>query len=376
MCKYRKRRNDRSYPEGIKSVPKNNRISQKTLTDNNLHCLRKASKKVKPLNPYFLQDNTHWQPDGAKARFFRLQKHVISVNFGKIKKNNQTSSTVMKHAFLPLLLIMLTIAPILPAKAQNVTVSIKLSPEQMKSWAESGNAQAQYQLGGSYYYGENGFKQDYKKAFYWYNEAAKQSYSDAYCELGNCYSNGEGVTQDLTEAAYWYRKGAEAGDGNAQNNLGNCYLTGEGITKNVEKAFYWYGKSAGQNNPVGLCNLGYCYYKGRGVTQNYSQAVKYFRKSAQQGTALAQYYMGECYYYGRGTTQDYAEAVAWYRKAAEQDNAEALFSLGYCYEHGQGVEEDQDESIKWYQKAANLGHKKAKEEVDSYYMIMQMLYEE
>ena len=49
----------------------------------------------------------------------------------------------MKHAFLPLLLIMLTIAPILPAKAQNVTVSIKLSPEQMKSWAESGNAQAQ-----------------------------------------------------------------------------------------------------------------------------------------------------------------------------------------------------------------------------------------
>ena len=149
----------------------------------------------------------------------------------------------MKHTLFPLLLMMLAIAPALPTKAQNkVTISINLSPEQIKSWAESGNPQAQHQLGSSYYYGENGFNQDYKKAFYWYNEAAKQNYSDAFCDLGNCFSHGLGVTQDISEAAYWFRKGAEAGDGNAQNNLGNCYVRGEGITQNNEKAFYWYCK--------------------------------------------------------------------------------------------------------------------------------------
>lgn len=280
-------------------------------------------------------------------------------------------SNSMKHFLFSILLMVLAIAPALPIKAQKtVVVSTPLSPEQMKFLAESGNPQAQCKLGGSYYYGENGFEQDYKKAFYWYNEAAKQNYTDAFCDLGNCYSNGQGVARDLEEAAFWYRKGAEAGHGNAQSNLGNCYLTGEGVAQNKEKAFYWFKKAADQNNVFGNFNLGYCYYYGSGTVRNYKKAVEYFRKVAREGIALAQYFLGECYYYGRGVERNYPEAVMWYRKAAEQNDADALYAVGYCYEHGNGVKKDYEESLKWYRKAAELGHEKAEQKVEDHEQFM------
>jgi hypothetical protein len=72
--------------------------------------------------------------------------------------------------------------------------------------AKQGDAEAQYNLGLMYHFGE-GISQDYTEAAKWYRKAAKQGYADAQYNLCLMYYNGKGVQQDYAEAAKWYRLG-------------------------------------------------------------------------------------------------------------------------------------------------------------------------
>ena len=71
--------------------------------------------------------------------------------------------------------------------------------------AEAGDAEAQYNLGVSYY-GGKGVAKDYKEAVKWYRKAGTSSTE---YKLGLCYENGNGVTKDEKEAVKWYTKAAE-----------------------------------------------------------------------------------------------------------------------------------------------------------------------
>ena len=71
--------------------------------------------------------------------------------------------------------------------------------------AESGDAEAQYNIGNCYFYGL-GVKKDYKKAVKWFHKSAEQGNASAANDLGTCYHNGFGVEQDEEEAKRWWRK--------------------------------------------------------------------------------------------------------------------------------------------------------------------------
>jgi hypothetical protein len=214
---------------------------------------------------------------------------------------------------------------------------------QALSWfhkaAEQGNAFAQNNLGFMYYFGQ-GVPEDYAQAAYWYRKAAEQGVAMAQYNLGVMYTNGRGVPQDYAQAAYWYRKTAEQGDADAQTSLGFMYEHGQGVPQDYAQAAYWYRKAAEQGNAFAQFNLGIMYANGQGVPQDYAQAAAWFSKAAEQGNAFAQYNLGVMYANGRGVPQDYAQAIAWYRKAAEQGNALAQYNLGVMYAFGQGVPQD------------------------------------
>lgn len=245
--------------------------------------------------------------------------------------------------------------------------------------AEQGHAEAQFTLGRCYYNGI-GVKIDYAEAVKWYRMVADQGYAEAQFNLGICYYNGYGVTKDYAEAVKWYRKAAELGDADAQLNLGACYATGIGIDLNPIEAAKWSRKAAEQGRAGAQFNLGKFYFNGYGVTKDYAEAVKWLHLAteqghveakemlpiaglhlnAQNGDAKAQSLLGMLYESGEGVTKDIAKAVSLYQKAAEQGYAEAQYNLGRCYEKGLGVESDLVEAIKMYLKAAEQGHKDAK----------------
>jgi len=224
--------------------------------------------------------------------------------------------------------------------------------------AEQNLAQAQYNLGVSYANGL-GVAKDEAQAVSWYRKAADQNLAQAQFNLGLRYANGQGVAKDEAEAVKWYRKAAEQNDAQAQFNLGFCYANGNGMAKDEAEAVEWYRKAAEQNDAQAQNNLGACYAKGQGVPQDEAEAVKWYRKAAEQSLALAQNNLGACYAAGQGVPKDEAQAVRWYRKAVEQyrkaveqNDAQAQFNLGLCYANGNGVAKDEADAAKWYRKAA------------------------
>lgn len=116
--------------------------------------------------------------------------------------------------------------------------------------ARSGDVEAQYKLGLSYYHGNNegvnDIKQNFTKALDWFNKAAEKGNTDAMYSLGQMYENGDGVNQDYTIAAAWYKKAAEKGNDMAKkalNNLPNSTKNKNGVDVEVEKIQELSGKN-------------------------------------------------------------------------------------------------------------------------------------
>ena len=150
--------------------------------------------------------------------------------------------------------------------------------------AEQGDAEAQYNLGVSYYNGE-GVAQDYAEAVKWWRKAAEQGYADAQYNLGLSYYTGLGVAQDYAEAVKWWRKAAEQGVAYAQNNLGTCYYNGEGVAQDYAEAAYWFHKAAEQGNAYGQYGLADLYYY---KFYQQDKALELFKAAARQGHKEAQ----------------------------------------------------------------------------------------
>jgi hypothetical protein len=170
--------------------------------------------------------------------------------------------------------------------------------------------------------------------------AAQSGDANAQYNLGVMYEYGQGVPQDYAQAAYWYRKAAEQGDAVAQNCLGLLYEYGLGVPQDYAQALSWFRKAAAQGDAGAQFWLGFMYDSGQGVPQDYAQAAYWYRKAADQGSSLAQYNLGFMYDLGRGVPQDYAQALSWYLKASAQGDALAQNNLGVMYLKGLGVPQD------------------------------------
>ncbi|MCL2389923.1 MAG: sel1 repeat family protein [Endomicrobia bacterium] len=208
--------------------------------------------------------------------------------------------------------------------------------EKTNKLAEHGDAQAQYNLGMMYLYGEDtketdkllkqvaeqGLigtfaapgdklytlekpKKDYTAALYWLTKSAKQGNADAQLILGRMYVNGEGINQNYKEAVKWFRKAAEQGNVDAQYSLALMYSLGTGVKRNRMEEFYWCRKAAEQNHKKAQAMLGLIYSEN----QDYQEATKWFEKAAEQGDADAQHDLGMMNFRGKGIKQNNQEAA-------------------------------------------------------------------
>ena len=97
---------------------------------------------------------------------------------------------------------------------------------------------------------------DYATALREWRPLAKQGYAQAQYNLGIMYRYGEGVPQDDAKALQWWRKAAEQGNANAQFFLGVMYAEGRGVPQDDAKALQWYRKAAEQGHAKAQYNLG------------------------------------------------------------------------------------------------------------------------
>ncbi|PKB97497.1 kinase-like protein [Rhizophagus irregularis] len=201
-----------------------------------------------------------------------------------------------------------------------------------------------------------GTKQNYKKAFYYFQKAAEGGYKIAQFNLGSCYENGKGVKKNNRKAFKLYQKSAEQGFLGAQFKLGYCYSFGIGTEVNKIKAFELYKIAAENGNKTAQYNLGIYYKSGIGVEKDEIKAFKYYEKSAEQEYLYAQCQLGYCYDKGIGTEINKTKAFKLYKITAERNHLNAQFELGYCYEFGIGTEVDKTKAFELYKIAAERGH--------------------
>lgn len=195
----------------------------------------------------------------------------------------------------------------------------KTKIEELRERAESGNAEAQYELGLAYFIGD-GVQRNDSEGIKWYQKSAEQGHPNAQFNLACCYNYGNGVMQDRAKAVTWYQLAADQGHAGSQNALAICYEFGRGVKEDYHKALELYRKAAEQENPDAQWNLGLCYEYSTGVAQDWYEAARWYRKAAAQGYVRAQKKMAELYSKGLGVPMDKAEAARWQKLYDENPN--------------------------------------------------------
>lgn len=200
-----------------------------------------------------------------------------------------------------------------------------------------------------------------------FDSLEKQKIDFAYCRKGEDYflSGISGSKDDFLKAAYWLEKAAKAGNTGAQSWMATLYKEGRGVKKNSNKAEYWLKKAADAGNATAQYHLGNNYAK---TEKNFKKAIYWWEKAAANGDFFAQYQLAICYEEGNVVKKDLAKSVYWLQQAAEIGyTKETLYKLAICYEKGLGVEKDLKKSIFWLQKAAYKGNSEAQNKLGLHY---------
>jgi TPR repeat protein len=241
--------------------------------------------------------------------------------------------------------------------------------------AESGEAQAQFELGRAYEDGK-GVAQDDARAVELFRKSADQGNAQAQNSLGVMYALGRGVQRDKEEAVRWYKKSAKQGLAEGIYNVAISYYNGEGIEGNIALAYTWMMiaqrrgdaqaaealKHIGEqlNNRVDRSkfDLAVLYEKGEEVPQDLPAAVALYLEAAHLDhrqsifASSAQYKLCQLYAVGKGVPQDYAEAKDWCKKS---EMGFAYLVLGRMAEKGLGQDKNPHEALEFYRNAAVLG---------------------
>jgi uncharacterized protein len=251
----------------------------------------------------------------SNGRFRRLLGTISWSNIPKV------GDPVDYRTITPSLLFILLIAAFLAAQ-QPLDSNIN-DLRSLFSEADSGNAEAQYQLGGIYDAGRLLFK-DAEKSVYWYQKSAEQGYAPA--EYVVCLIHAD---RDPMRSERCMRRAAEDGVAGAQFWLGVAYEQDEFGVMDEREAVKWYRKAAEQGNPDAEVELGLCYEDGRGIEQDYALAAQWFRKAAEHvpnlgGAGQGRNELGLLYMDGLGVPKDYVQAYMWFSLAGTEANLAAV----------------------------------------------------
>jgi hypothetical protein len=111
--------------------------------------------------------------------------------------------------------------------------------------------------------------------------------ADAQAELGQLYASGQGLPKNAAHAAELFRKAADKGIASAQYGLGKLYEQGDGVPQDSAKAVDLLKRSAVNGYAKGQAALGALYAKGKGVTHDEVLAYVWSSLAVAQGEAEA-----------------------------------------------------------------------------------------
>ncbi len=183
--------------------------------------------------------------------------------------------------------------PVKPASTKPLEEQIKPDPnlpamvQDIQNQAYQGVPEAQHDLAAIYTAGHGGVGQDYKRAAFWFEQAANQNIANAAYNLGVLYHQGLGTKKDIAKAIQWYTKAASLDHPEAQYNLGIAYIEGIGVAYDPEKATRYFENAANQNVTEAAYNLGLIYENGLLGQPKPDEALMWYKTAADKGSPEA-----------------------------------------------------------------------------------------
>ena len=194
--------------------------------------------------------------------------------------------------------------------------------------------------------------------------------------LGICYRRAYGVTADLKRAFKYFQKAAKKEHPRAQYYLALMYKQREGgaVTSGVlsleatantifKKCFTIIKNQAeSKTDAWAAYTLACMYQEGEGTAKDskatddwFKVAMMLLHEAAKQNVLQAQASLAISYEYGEGVEKDFKKAVFWYQLAARGDYPHAQYCLARCYKDGNGEEKNLELAKFWFTKAFQRG---------------------
>lgn len=164
--------------------------------------------------------------------------------------------------------------------------------------------------------------------------------------LGRSYDSEEnGAKQSFEKAMYWYQRGKELGDPLCAYGVGACYFLGDGVEQNKEKAKQIH-------------------------IEAYESLLELINEEQEtpRKQAFSKFCLGAYYYFGFGNVErDEKKAFELIHECAIRGHLPAIYDLGAnFYYNGVGTEKNLKLSEYYLKMAANAGLPRAKVKFEQY----------
>ena len=337
--------------------------------------------------------------------------------------------------FYTILIFLLLLPVYLPAKEQ-------LSSDPLLESARKGNIHSQLLLADAFFFGKGGRKINPTLAVYWYRKAADSGSAQAQYNLGVCFEHGWGIQRSLLSAYDSYTKAAEqkltravirraqllysgipdeqAGKikipglqrspeqalsllrkesspeayhalavlllkdtANLQKNaveirtllekaaaapevqtetllhLATVLQNGIGGAPDQKRAADLLEAAAERKHPVGMTRYGKLLEHGFGRKPNPEQALQLYKEAAAKGDPESMFELARNLKSGFHTQTDLKNAFKLFKRSAERGYHSAFAAAGDCFRYGYGTSPSPDKAFEYYIRGARLGEAEA-----------------
>jgi TPR repeat protein len=138
--------------------------------------------------------------------------------------------------------------------------------------------------------------------------------------IGSAYWNPELGNPDYKKAFAYFDRAAKAGSAEGRALRARLMVEGYGTKKDVSAGLAEWRALEEMNNPEAIGQLGYFYYWGpvgaAGLTKDPEKALSYSKRAADFGEYSGQMNTATCYEFGIGVSKDYALAAYYYQMVA------------------------------------------------------------
>lgn len=156
-----------------------------------------------------------------------------------------------------------------------------------QQYAAKGDPRAMNGLGLMYLRGHE-ITADSTKAIEWLTKAGEAGYVRAWQNLGLMYFYAHcGVKQDFEKAFHYFNTGVEAGGIGALYDAGYMLYKGLGCQQDYKKAMDYFIKGAGKEHAPCMYMLGLCFRNGYGTDMDEAEANYWLTEAEKHGYTLA-----------------------------------------------------------------------------------------